>query len=201
VGGSPSARPASGAFLSAPAVDAVRPAAGPLVGGTKVTIRGHNLDSVDRVLFGGVPVSTFTIISPSEIWTVAPATTTARRVAVTVHSTDGDADCADCVARFAYLGVPRITGLTPPIGPLSGGTSVTIHGRGFAPGVKVFFGPLRLTQVQRVNSSTLRIVVPAKDLLKLSRSLLELDRIPVDVRVKTRGGVSQIDPLSRFTYL
>lgn len=194
----------TGALLSAPVVSRVSPAAGPLVGGTTVTIVGRHLGNVDSVRFGGVPAQTFTIISPSEIWAVAPATTKAGRVPVTVEA-PGDATSVDClggcVARFAYLAVPTITGLTPPVGSLPGGTTVTIHGTGFAPGVRVYFGSFRLSRVDYVDGSTLRVTAPPERLLKLSESEVARKRVPVAVTVRTPGGISEAGPASRFTYL
>jgi hypothetical protein len=191
-------------LLNDPVITRVNPAAGPLAGGTTVTLIGRQLDRVDHVRFGGASAQTFTIASPTEIWAVAPATKHAGRVPITVQTAGSAASAAcigACVARFAYLGVPTITGLNPPIGQLTGGTSVTIRGSNFVPGLEVYFGSLRLDAVDYVNSTTLRVTAPSVQLLQIDDALARLKSIPIRVIVKTPGGVSRADPFSRFTYL
>jgi len=203
-GSRPASPPATGILLNDPVITRVNPAAGPLAGGTTVTLIGRQLDRVDHVRFGGASAQTFTIVSPTEIWAVAPATKHAGRVPITVQTAGSAASAAcigACVARFAYLGVPTITGLNPPIGQLTGGTSVTIRGSNFVPGLEVYFGSLRLDAVDYVNSTTLRVTAPSVQLLQIDDALARLKSIPIRVIVKTPGGVSRADPFSRFTYL
>jgi peptidoglycan/LPS O-acetylase OafA/YrhL len=203
-GGSSSPHPATGVLLDDPVITRVTPAAGPLAGGTTVTLIGSQLDKVNDVRFGAASAQTFTIVSPSEIWAVAPATSHTGRVPITVQAAGGRTEAAcvgECVARFAYLAVPTITGLTAPIGHLTGGTPVTIRGSGFAPGIEVYFGSFRIDAVDYVNSKTLRITAPPERLLGLGDAVHTLRQISVQVRVKTPGGVSKADLISRFTYL
>jgi hypothetical protein len=50
---------------------------------------------------------------------------------------------------------------TPGIGLITGGTTVTVSGRGFVPGATtVYLGPVPVTQVEVVNSHTLRVISP-----------------------------------------
>jgi hypothetical protein len=197
-------RQETGVLLRDPVVSRVQPAAGPLAGGTPVTLVGRHLDHVGQVMFGGVPASSFVIVSPRRISAVAPATTSAGAVPIMVTPSGDTAPGAcggGCVARFAYLAVPTITRLTPPVGPLAGGTAVTVHGSGFAPGIEVYFGSFRVSGVEYVNGNTLRITAPPEQLLESSASVARPTRFPVSLMVKTPGGVSRPGPASRFTYL
>jgi peptidoglycan/LPS O-acetylase OafA/YrhL len=203
VGGTAAPGAETAALLDAPVVRRVSPSAGPLAGGTTVTLSGRHLDAVDRVLFGSVPAPTFTVVSSREIRAVAPRTVDVGRVPISVEAQGPTrpASCSGCAARFAYLAVPTITGLTPPVGPLAGGTTVRIHGSGFVPGAKVYFGSLRVRAVEFVDRTTLEVTAPPARLLKLGESISSLKQVPVAVVVKTPGGTSAALPLSRFTYL
>ncbi|HEX6096024.1 MAG TPA: IPT/TIG domain-containing protein [Thermoanaerobaculia bacterium] len=54
-----------------------------------------------------------------------------------------------------------VSELSPSTGPTNGGTTVTIHGAGFAPGATVKFGGLAAASVEIVNATELRAVTPA----------------------------------------
>ncbi len=56
---------------------------------------------------------------------------------------------------------PTISGVTPPFGPLSGGTPVTITGTNFQNGATVTIGGAAATGVAFVNSTTLTAFTPA----------------------------------------
>ena len=60
-------------FIRAPQVSSLSPASGPTTGGTSVTITGSNFTGATAVSFGGVPATSFTINSNTQITAVAPA--------------------------------------------------------------------------------------------------------------------------------
>jgi len=54
-----------------------------------------------------------------------------------------------------------VSEVSPPIGPTSGGTAVTIRGSGFAAGAAVKFGTIPAASVEVINETELHVVTPA----------------------------------------
>lgn len=82
---------------------------------------------------------------------------------------------------------PAITGLNPPVGPLSGGTEVTVTGTNLTGATAVSFGGVPATSF-RVNSDiSITAISPASDSLSVG-----------DVIVTTSGGTSAASPASAF---
>ena len=65
-------------YMAAPTVTKVSPAAGPLGGGTTVTITGTNLAGATAVDFGSTAVTTFTSDTATQIVVASPASRPAR---------------------------------------------------------------------------------------------------------------------------
>ncbi|MFE5584540.1 IPT/TIG domain-containing protein [Kitasatospora sp. NPDC056531] len=121
---------------------AISPHAGPIEGGTAVTITGVNLTGAAAVNFGPRQASVsadtanqLTVISPPGSGTVP----------VTVVAPGGTSN----QALFQYVPPPTVTGIDPISGPIAGGTSVTISGIGLRTAHSVTFGatPVRPTVV------------------------------------------------------
>ena len=62
-------------------------------------------------------------------------------------------------ATLPLFAGPIITGVSPSSGPVTGGTTVTIHGSGFLPGARAFFGGIEVP-AQVINSTTIDAVTP-----------------------------------------
>jgi IPT/TIG domain-containing protein/PASTA domain-containing protein len=73
----------------APAITAVSPASGSIVGGTKVKITGTDLNGASEVRFGDLPAASFAVVSETEITAVAPRSKKAGRVDVSVTTLAG----------------------------------------------------------------------------------------------------------------
>lgn len=58
-------------------------------------------------------------------------------------------------------GILIVTAESPPTGPVTGGTTITLTGTGFQPGIQVLVGGLSATNVTIVSNSTLTCVTPA----------------------------------------
>ena len=86
-------------FTYAPTVSGISPTAGPLAGGTVVTITGTGFTGVTAVDFGTTPATTFTVVSPTSITADSPAGT--GTVDVTVTAPSGTS--ADLVRRSLHL--------------------------------------------------------------------------------------------------
>jgi hypothetical protein len=173
------------------AVTSVTPPAGPLGGGTTVTITGSGFLSATQVAFGSNG-SIFYILSDSQITAMTPAAQTPGTVDVIV-TTPGGSTLPGTGARFTYLGAnpsagPSVASLVPSSGPTSGGTSVTITGSGFTGATGVTFGGAAATFTMSSDSQIVA-VAPAHA------------AGTVDVIVTTTPrGPSAPSVVARFTY-
>ena len=143
-----------------PTVTAVSPDNGPLVGGTAVAITGANFADVTGASIGNAGLQNVIVVNSTKITGTVPASGSSGPQNVAVTSTSrGDGFCAAC---FTYNPLPTIGGVTPGIGLLSGGTSVTITGTGFPPIVdSVRFGSALLGSLVRVSGTQIVGVTPA----------------------------------------
>lgn len=76
------------ATMAAPSVSSITPVAGPLAGGTAVTLTGAAFIGATGVTFGAVPASSFTVNSATQITAMSPAEI-AGAVSVTVTTPQG----------------------------------------------------------------------------------------------------------------
>ncbi|MEV7790751.1 IPT/TIG domain-containing protein [Streptomyces sp. NPDC087512] len=137
---------------SAPAVTSVSPNQGPAAGGTQVTITGTGFTGTTAVKFDGVPATSFTVNSATQITAVTPAHG-AGAAAVTVTAPGGTSNPSDPSAYFYYVALPSVTTIAPPSGPTAGGTSVTLTGTDLLGATAVKFDGVSATSFT-VNSAT-----------------------------------------------
>ena len=89
-----------------PSVSSVAPAAGPVGGGTKVTIAGSAFTGATAVDFGSTPAASFAVVSDTEITAVSPARAVGP-VNVTVTTAGGQSPSASG-AVFTYAPSPTV---------------------------------------------------------------------------------------------
>ncbi len=117
-----------------PTVTSFLPAAGPIAGGTSVTILGTNFKSGVVVRFGGVAGTVMSLTSTQLV--VRTPAQKAALVALTVLNTDGNG--VQLPNAFTYRGpAPTVVSVFPVRGPAGGSTDVTIDGAGFQTGATV----------------------------------------------------------------
>ncbi|WP_390624752.1 IPT/TIG domain-containing protein [Anthocerotibacter panamensis] len=134
-----------------PAITGFSPASG--IVGSPVTITGTDFTGVFAVSFGGVPVSSFTVDSSTQIRTTVPVGATSGSIRV---STPGGTAVSS--ASFGVVLLPSITSFTPTLGGTD--TLVTISGTNFGAVTGVSFGGV--TAPFTINSATtIRSTVPA----------------------------------------
>jgi subtilase family serine protease len=136
-------------------ITTVSPAAGPLRGGTRVTIHGSGLASTTAVHFGTKRAQSFGIESAGTVVAVAPSGT--GTVSITAMSGLGTS-LPVAAAKFTYLTVPTVRRLSPPTG--SHGTKVTVTGTGFVSVSAVRFGA-RAAFFKLVSPTRLTATAPA----------------------------------------
>ena len=129
---------------SAPVVSSFIPLSG--VKGSTVTINGQYFNGATAVTFGGVPASSFTVLSSTAISAVLGSGATGSISVTTPYGTSSSAN------SFSYLQPPTITSFTPVFGTV--GTKITITGTNFFSGVSaVTFGGIPASSYV-VNSAT-----------------------------------------------
>lgn len=85
-------------------------------------------------------------------------------MAITVVNLNGEESTWSGVFKEEALAGAALTatGVTPSVGPISGGTLVTIRGTGFQRGATVKFGSTPADSVMYVDETMLRVMTPAR---------------------------------------
>jgi N-acetylneuraminic acid mutarotase len=124
-------------YNPAPTITSVSPNAGPLEGGTPITITGTGFivsPSPISVLIGGAEASVRGRVLPTQVTAVTPPSDAGVKD-VTVVNLDGQR--VKLEDAFTYNDSPVITRVTPDNGRLAGGTRITVQGSSFLPGARV----------------------------------------------------------------
>ena len=145
---------------AAPSVTSVSPTSGVDTGGTTVTISGSGFTGATAVMFGS-DSEIFTVNSDTEI----TATTTSAEdgngtVDVTVTTPDGTSPVTPA-DEFTFVSAPTVTAVSPDVGPVAGGTTVTITGTGFTGATKVLFGQTAATSFTVDSDTQVTATAPA----------------------------------------
>lgn len=169
--------PVSYLYYKTPIVATVQPVCGPEAGYTQLTVTGENFVDLghdaavcvfNKTIFTNATViddKTILCDSPSILnklgYSEVPEGGVARYV-VDV-SIDGGRQASNSSASFSYYREPKVTTVSPALGPIRGGTSVVVHGSGFgqlaACGRVVRLGHLQVEPTSFTND-TMTFVVP-----------------------------------------
>src|SRR6185437_5213118 len=98
-------------YAPVPAITKISPAAGPVTGGTTITITGTGLSRASKVTFGTSRASHFAVISSTKITARAPA-----HAAGTVNikvTTPGGTTPAVTASKYTYTPAPALGTTTP----------------------------------------------------------------------------------------
>jgi hypothetical protein len=118
------------------------------------------------VSFGGVAATSVTVVNSNVITAVTPAHGAGAVTVLESNPAVGNVSNGNAVLLAGYTytatpGSPQVTSVTPPSGPLAGGTNVSIAGNYFLPGATVTFGGAAATNVAFVNPARLTATTPA----------------------------------------
>ena len=167
-----------------PAISSVSPAEGPVGGGQTVTVTGTRFEAGMTTTLGGVEMTpsgvtstSFTFITPAE-----PAGL--EQLQVTTWDGTSVLTSAD---DYSYGNAPTIGSVTPEVGLVAGGQSVTVTGSGFAAGMTVTIGGVAVTPTS-VTPTSFTLIAPAE-----SAGL-------VDIQVTTLDGTSALTAADEYTY-
>ena len=151
------------------AVTSVTPPTGASAGGTLVTISGSGFLPGATVYFGTTPGTNVSVVDATTLTVVAPAGVPGSAVSVSVTNSSGVTTLTPGTYTFvSTVGSatggsvqPTISTVSPNSGSAAGGTSVTLLGSGFVPGITVSFGGVLATNVSVVNSTQVTLTTPS----------------------------------------
>lgn len=139
----------------------VSPSHGPVSGGDIVTLTAYGLtDPADTVvLFDGALQAEVLTVDPATFSAVVktPPGAAPGLVSVALSNSNG---LSSLEAGYLYEAVVTIDSVVPSLGPIAGGTAVTISGSGFAPGAEVRVGALPALSTTVLDSQTIEVVTP-----------------------------------------
>jgi hypothetical protein len=124
--------------------------------GTTVLIVGRNLGATNKVRFGGVMATSFTVMSDSSVKAVVGAGASGRVVVI------GPGTEVSSLDSFIYVqqqAAPLITRFEPTTGTV--GTRVVIYGRNLRGTTYVMFGGVSAARFEVVNDTTVVAIVGA----------------------------------------
>ena len=134
---------------------------GPAAGGTSVTITGTGFSSATAVDFGAIPATNVIVVSATKITAESPAGNGTVDVTVT---NPGGSSATSPADQFVYTGPhtpPSITNISAIVGPVIGGTRITITGTNLTNVAAVEFGTTPATSIISDSASQIVVVSPA----------------------------------------
>lgn len=188
-------RMASAYTAAAPRLDTVFPVAGEAAGGTAVVLRGNDFLAGAVVEIDGVVQGSAAVVALDRIELSTAAATAGGPYIVRVTNPGGAT--AELAAAFSYVADPdpEIASLSPPSGPASGGTLVSILGANFDADTTVVFGADPTTGLGGTLATSVTILSPTG-----LRAVAPPGSGTVSVLVR-QGDTAQADVLaSSFTY-
>ncbi len=127
------------AYVPPPAVAGVRPASGPASGGQTVTVSGTGFASALQVEFAGTQAAAYASVSSTAIVCTTPRDPRGGGgMDVTVRNTDGQT--GTLLGAYTFDPPPRLYGVYPASGQLSGNTQVIVMVYNPAAGATVTIG-------------------------------------------------------------
>jgi|GEM_PF-1054709 len=170
-----------------PVITAITPASGLTAGGTNVTITGTSFLGATEVQFGTASSTNLTVNSDTNITVTSPIHV-AGTVNITIITPGGTSTIVPA-DEFTYIApLPAVTGLTPALGPMAGGTNITLTGSGFIGATNVRFGTASATNLTVNSDANITVTSPAHT------------AGATDVTVTTAGGTSISSAGSSFWY-
>jgi hypothetical protein len=166
-------------YVSSPVVSGLSVTAGQTAGNNGVTITGTGLTGTTAVHFGAAAATNVTVVNDTTVTVLTPPGSVGS-VDVTVTTAYGTSP-TNASDVFSYVVKPVVTSSSPSVGPVTGGTTVTIIGTGFTGATAVEFGTTPTTDFV-VNSDT--------SITAISIAAVTGPGSTVNVTVDTPGGTA-----------
>lgn len=140
-----------------PVISSISPMTGTESGGTTVTITGIDLSGVTSVTFDGTESTNVSVVDATTITCTTPAGTGTVDVVIS----DGT-DMDTLAGAYTYTApAPALVSISPAMGGVSGGTSVTLTGTDLDLVTSVTIGGTAATNLNIVDATTLTCDTPA----------------------------------------
>ncbi len=124
-------------YQVAPVVTSVSPTSSALAGGATMTITGSGFMAGATVTIGGTTCTSPTVVSANSITCTIPGKS-AGAYSVVVRNTD--TQTGTLASAITYRTPPTVTSVSPTMGAIDGGSTLTITGSGFVTGATVLVG-------------------------------------------------------------
>ncbi|HUA15107.1 MAG TPA: IPT/TIG domain-containing protein [Verrucomicrobiae bacterium] len=144
-------------YQSPPTLSWIGPSSGPANTATSVRIVGTNFVSGAAVKIGGVAATGVKVNSSTTIVAQTPASAAGAGSVVVTNPNGASSTPA---LTYTFNPPPTLSGISPAVGPLTGGASVTIAGANFLPGAKVTLAGTPAWNVI-ANSTSISATTPA----------------------------------------
>jgi formylglycine-generating enzyme required for sulfatase activity len=146
------------AGFGSPTLASLSPFAGPVGGGTAITLTGTNLSGATSVTVGGADATALVVLNSTTVTAITPpGVAGAATVAITTPG-----GTATLPGAYIYMPIPTLAFVSPGIGGVSGGTLVTLTGTNLDSATDVRFGGVAATNVAVLNSTMIRAMTPAR---------------------------------------
>ncbi len=142
-----------------PVISSIEPSAGLVEATTGVVISGAGFRDGDEVRVAG-ELATVVSTSATALEVLVPPSVGAVAGAAVVEVIDPGGLRAVRLGGFVYREPLRLLSLAPDRAPQQGGVEVELRGRGFAPGMEVFFGETRSFTVRATSPDRATAVAP-----------------------------------------
>jgi len=141
-------------YSAAPTITSLDIDGGSLAGGVRVLVTGTGFNPGATMTFGGLACTGVGYISPTLFQCITPGGV-AGVVDVTITNSDGQLGTK--TSAYTYRAAPTVASVSPLLGPVGGGTNITITGTGFILGATtlVKVGSGLCGSVVVVNSTTI----------------------------------------------
>ncbi len=136
----------------------IAPDFGSAAGGTPITLIGENFAPGITVKINGVNTTSVVLIDKNKLTAITPAGTAGAKDLVV---TNPDGQTTTLINGFTYVGPPTALAISPVMGPLVGGTKITINGSNFLPGATIKIGGVNATSVDLIDSTQISGITPA----------------------------------------
>ncbi|CAI7598447.1 unnamed protein product [Penicillium pancosmium] len=145
-------------YLTPPSPTTIFPTAGVITGGTAVAISGTGLTGTSSVLFGSTPSQGTITVSGDTLVSVTAPPHPVGTVPITITTPGG----TNSSLSFSFQPTAAVTSISPALGPLAGGTLVSIQGAGLFGANAVLFGSVPATTVLVISDNLVTAVAPAQ---------------------------------------
>ncbi len=154
-------RPNAFMFVTpAPTLISVSPQSGPTAGGTRIALLGTNFVSGANVRIAGAIATNVTFVNTSTLLATTPPGAIGPQIVQVINPNSQVAQLTNGFSYTQTSGGGRLTGVSPNVGPVSGGTELTLTGTAFTDTMTVMIGGRPAASKTWINATSMKAVTP-----------------------------------------